>query len=267
MLEIGKYNNVSLNKINKGRLYMNHPNSWRIIKNLIKFQLICIKNNNDITGEKWLELATVIAINTIYHYTFIGQLKPDFQYIDYSKFNFYFWTSDKIKSIVDNIITELENGNNDIYNYKGEILMGTKKPTYFESLGIVQKKATVQMTKEWLIDMIGEETSYPKVIKKIKEETGYTRDQIRYAIKKAGLDKNLETRKYNRKSEEDTQTTFNVSITAVKEIKPETGIQIKSDIEDYNPFLSGPANSIIEEEKKSTFTDEDMELLDNLLNK
>lgn len=57
------------------------------------------------------------------------------------------------------------------------------------------------ISKEWLIEQIGNETSYSAVMNKIRSSTEYSTTQVRYALKKHDLEKNLVKRPWTDKKE------------------------------------------------------------------
>lgn len=57
------------------------------------------------------------------------------------------------------------------------------------------------ISKEWLIEQIGNETSYSAVMNKICSAGGYSSTQVRYALKKHDLEKNLIKRPWTDKKE------------------------------------------------------------------
>lgn len=57
------------------------------------------------------------------------------------------------------------------------------------------------ISKEWLIEQIGNETSYSAVMNKIRSAGGYSTTQVRYALKKHDLEKNLVKRPWTDKKE------------------------------------------------------------------
>lgn len=244
-LEIKDFKKRSFSKV-----FINTPDGYNTLKAIAGRAVYWMKiTNKTVTPE----IIYILVINTINQYCHIGKFLENC-ILDKSELERYFWTSKKIALMVKEIIDIMENDFIDIKDNTNNFgkTIGFELP---------------EMTREWLIETIGDEKSYSKAINKIRQRNPVSRRAIQWAIEKTGVDKELNLVRRQYKSKEETTPAVEVSITAVKETKPETGIQVKSDIEDYNPFLSGPANSIIEEEKKSTFTDEDMELLDNLLNK
>ena len=168
------YNGISLNKIHNAGLYLNKPYTCEIVKYLVKYQALCSINSYPV--EDIYELLVILTINTINRRKGIGELRPEIQYINKGCFENYFWTSAKIENIINEVTDEINRGDYTIKDWKGDILMGKeKKLTYFEQKGWVQPRPAVRMTKEWLIEQIGDETSYSVVMNKILEMTGFSK--------------------------------------------------------------------------------------------
>lgn len=231
-----KYN-IDLSIINKVELegfkkqsysktYINKPNGYDTLKAIAGRAVYWMKNiNKPVTDE----IITVIVINTINQFCQVGKFLIECS-LNISMLENYFWNTQKITAMV-----------NDIKNMIDTDFIDIKDNT--NNFGKTIGFELPEMTREWLIETIGDEKSYSKAINKIRQRNPVSRRAIQWAIEKTGVDKELNLIKRQYKPKEEQPKTEPVK---------ESGFQIKSDIEDYNP-----ANSIIEEsEKKSLIPDE-----------
>lgn len=219
-----RYNGISLNKIHNGGLYLNKSYTCEIVKYLVKYSVLCFINNkdNEFPEEYLNKLIIILTINTINRRKGIGEFDPKIQCINKGCFENYFWTSAKIENIINEVTDEINRGDYTIKDWKGDILMGKeKKLTWLEEIGYIQPRPAVRMTKEWLIEQIGDETSYSEVMNKIREMTGFSKTQVRYRLQKYGLDKKLVKRNYNYK-ETEKETKKETSEVTEKETNKET---------------------------------------------
>lgn len=224
-----QYNGISLNKIHNGGLYLNKSYTCEIVKYLVKYQALCSINSYPV--EDLYELLVILTINTINRRKGIGEFDPKIQCINKGCFENYFWTSAKIENIINEVTDEIDRGDYTIKDWKGDILMGKeKKLTYFEQKGWVQPRPAVRMTKEWLIEQIGDETSYSEVMNKILEMTGFSKTQVRYRLQKYGLDKKLVKRKYNYKVTEKETKKETSEVTKKETVKETSAILTQKQI-------------------------------------
>ena len=95
---------------------------------------------------------------------------------------------------------EIEQEDYKIYNDKGKLIWPPETPVKpkLDIIGMLDH----DLTEEYILSVIGDETDYNKAVKMILKENPFKkRHKIYYALKKTGLDKRLEKRSYTKTSE------------------------------------------------------------------
>ena len=190
------WNGMHISAITKNRnLRTNHSSTSDTIKNLVKLQVLAFK---DITGKFYKELTSIIAINTIKDYCDISSINPE--WVNTTSVMGMFWNSSRVKNLIDIVMKEIEQEDYKIYNDKGKLIWPPETPVKpkLDIIGMLDH----DLTEEYILSVIGDETDYNKAVKMILKENPFKkRHKIYYALKKTGLDKRLEKRSYTKTSE------------------------------------------------------------------
>ena len=171
--------------------FLNHPDGYKTIRYVVGYAVCWLKESGKEVTDETLE---VLTINAIYQYCHIGKFLADYP-IDKTQLenNSYFWTSDKIKNIIDEIKSRnIEKDFDDI------IQVGNN---YGKTIGF----ELPEMTEEWLREVIGDEKSYSKAVKMIQQRNPVTDRVIHWALKKTGIDKELIKRNYKKRQVKTTE--------------------------------------------------------------
>lgn len=176
----------------EGKTLSNHPNTFHIIKNMVKWQtLLTIKDLNNINKD----LVFVIAVNTIRKRSFLAGLTASESIANPDS---YWWNMKNITKVVDEIMEEIKANNKVVVDYNYKPVYGEKWEVvcdFLKEYGLVKQRPAITHNlddPEWYIKCIGDSSTMAEAINKIiAEEPGLYYETARYRIKKLGLDKTL----------------------------------------------------------------------------
>lgn len=199
--------NINLNKIYHDRLMVNHPDTYNVIKNMVKWQLLIVKNKYSEETFNKLEndFFRIVAVNTINKKCFIAGITSSESIQDPERF---WWTSKNIDKMINEIMDEFNSGNNDVTDANGDSIFKekpAKKNTYdiLTKFGLEEYVEETPLTEEWFIETIGDEKTVAGALRKIADVQPrlYPQRARKYLKKYNLIEKlNLELRKYSKRN-------------------------------------------------------------------
>lgn len=199
--------NINLNKIYHDTLMINHPDTYNVIKNMVKWQLLIVKNKYSVESfnKIGMDFFRVIAVNTINKKCYICGITTSESIQDPERF---WWTSKNIDKMINEIMDEFNSGNNDVTDANGDSIFKekpAKKNTYdiLVEFGLEEFVEETPLTEEWFIETIEDEKTVAGALKKIAavQPRLYPQRARKYLKKYNLIEKlNLELRKYSKRN-------------------------------------------------------------------